>query len=307
MNAFNNAIAFILNIIDYTVSICVCVKVPNILRYKINNTRSILNELMLIITELKDVHERNENRICLRHWRKMIFLTSAVLRNLSLLSFNKIIVNQKIWTFSAMIRENNRFFYKKIIKSYISMIIKKLVNVFNKFVKKIKQIDITIFDINVYWNVTSNTSVVSSNIFKSFMLILDFATFRSFEKSDVDTRMRSQNVEQFKQIAQQILEKLNFKRSWMKLSSDQFMKNWKKTMTLMISKTWLSIRNDYSSWLLDIVTILYNDQRTIINWEENVCHEMNSALSMLFLLFLYWTNVLFRSFIYISAFIIFRS
>ena len=33
----------------------------------------------------------------------------------------------------------------------------------------------------------------------------------------------------------------------------------------MISKTQLSVRNDYSNWLLDIVTIVYNDQETIIN------------------------------------------
>ena len=44
------------------------------------------------------------------------------------------------------------------------------------------------------------------------MLISNFATFQSSEKLDVDTRMRSQNVEQFKQIAQQIFEKLNLKR-----------------------------------------------------------------------------------------------
>ena len=67
LNAFNNAIAFILDTDDYTVSICVCVEVLNILRYKINNTRSTLNELMLIITELKNVHERDEDRICFKH------------------------------------------------------------------------------------------------------------------------------------------------------------------------------------------------------------------------------------------------
>ena len=67
LNAFNNATAFILDIDDYTASICVCVEVLNILRYKINNIRSTLNELMLIITELKNVHERDEDRICLEH------------------------------------------------------------------------------------------------------------------------------------------------------------------------------------------------------------------------------------------------
>ena len=150
MNAFNNAVAFILNIDDYTASIYICVKVFNILCYKVNNIRSILNELLLIKTELKNVHKRDKDKICLKHWRKMIFLTSAILKSLSLFFFSKIIINQEIWTFSAIIQKNNKFFYKKIIKSYISMIIEKLVNTCNKFVKRIKQIDMTIFDINVY-------------------------------------------------------------------------------------------------------------------------------------------------------------
>ena len=45
------------------------------------------------------------------------------------------------------------------------------------------------------------------------MLISNFAIVRSFEKFDVNTRMRSQNVERFKRITQQILEKLNLERS----------------------------------------------------------------------------------------------
>ena len=130
----------------------------------------------------------------------MIFLTSAILRSLSLFSFNKIIMNQMIWTFSAIIQKNNKFFHKKIIKSYISTIIERLVNAFDEFVKKIKQIDMTIFDINIYWNVTSNISVVSSSTFKSFMLILNFTTFRSSKKLEIDIRMRSQSVERFKRI-----------------------------------------------------------------------------------------------------------
>ena len=155
---------------------------------------------MLIITELRNVYERDESMICLKYWRKVIFLTSAILKSLSLFFFSKIIMSQKIWTFSAMIRKNNRFFYKKIIKNYISMIIEKLVNAFDEFVKKIKRIDITVFDINIYWNVMSNTSVALSSTFKSFMLISDFAIFRSFEKLDVNTRMRSQSAERFKRI-----------------------------------------------------------------------------------------------------------
>ena len=67
LNAFNNTTAFILDIDNYTASICVCVKVLSILRYEINNIRLILNELMLTITELKDMHEKNENKVCLKY------------------------------------------------------------------------------------------------------------------------------------------------------------------------------------------------------------------------------------------------
>ena len=66
-NAFNNAVAFIFDIDDYIISICVCVEVFNILYYKVNNIRSTLNELMLIIIKLRNVYEEDENRICLKH------------------------------------------------------------------------------------------------------------------------------------------------------------------------------------------------------------------------------------------------
>ena len=68
----------------------------------------------------------------------MIFLTNAILRSLSLFSFSKTIVGQEVWTSPAVIRENNRFFHEEIIKSYISMIIERLVNAFNEFVNRIK-------------------------------------------------------------------------------------------------------------------------------------------------------------------------
>ena len=67
LNAFNNAAAFILDIDDYIISVCVCVEVLSILRYKINNIQSTLNELILIITELRNVHEKDKNRIYLEH------------------------------------------------------------------------------------------------------------------------------------------------------------------------------------------------------------------------------------------------
>ena len=302
LSAFNNAVAFILDTDDYTASICICVEILSILRYKVNNTRSTLNELMLIITELRDVHEKDEGRICLKHWRKMIFLTSAILRSLSLFSFSKIIMNQEIWTSSAMIRKNNRFFHEKIIKSYISMIIERLVNAFDEFVKRIKRINMIAFDINVYWNATPNTPVASSSTFKSFMLISGFAAFRSSEKLEIDTRMRSQSAERFRWIVQQTLEKLNFRKSRVVSSSDQLMKNWRRKR----SKARLSVRDNCSSWLLDIVAVVYSGQGTTTNWGGDVCHEVDSALPMLFLLFLYWTSVSFRSSIYTSAFIAFR-
>ena len=82
-----------------------------------------------------------------------------------------------------------------------------------------------IFDTNVYWNVTLNTSIVSSNIFKSLMLISDFATFRSFEKFKVDTRMQSQSAERSKRIVQQTFKKLNVKKSRIESSSNELIKN----------------------------------------------------------------------------------
>ena len=67
LNAFNNAIEFIFDIENYIVSICICVEGLSILHYKINNFRPTFNELMLIITELKNVHKEDESRVCLKH------------------------------------------------------------------------------------------------------------------------------------------------------------------------------------------------------------------------------------------------
>ena len=53
----------------------------------------------------------------------------------------------------------------------------------------------------------------------------NFATFRSFKKFEIDIRMRLQSADRFKQIIQQILEKLNLEKSRVESSSDQFMKN----------------------------------------------------------------------------------
>ena len=70
------------------------------------------------------------------------------------------------------------------------MIIERFVNAFNQFVKKINQIDMKILDISIYQNVMSNTSVASRSTIKSFILILNFVTFRSSEKFEINIRMR---------------------------------------------------------------------------------------------------------------------
>ena len=57
------------------------------------------------------------------------------------------------------------------------------------------------------------------------MLISKFAAFRSSEELKIDIRMRSQNVERFKRIAQQTLKKLNLEKSRIESSSDQLMKD----------------------------------------------------------------------------------
>ena len=56
------------------------------------------------------------------------------------------------------------------------------------------------------------------------MLISDFAAFRSFKKLDVDIRTRSQSVERFNRITQQIFKKLNLERFRIESLSNQFMK-----------------------------------------------------------------------------------
>ena len=52
--------------------------------------------------------------------------------------------------FAAMRRENNKFFKKKIIKNYIDIITERLINVFNDFLKKFKQIDMHVFEAHEY-------------------------------------------------------------------------------------------------------------------------------------------------------------
>ena len=193
-----------------------------------------------------------------------------------------------------MIRKNNKFFHEKIIKSYISMIIERLVNAFNEFVKKIKQIDMTVFDINVYWNITPNISVASSSTFKSFMLILDFATFRSSEEFNVDIRMRSQSAERFKRIIQQTFEELNLKKSRIESSSDQFMKNWRKKRWL-----WWFRRRDC---LFEVIirTDCMISWRLFIMIKERSLTEKRTCVTKWILLFLcyfcgFYTELMFHS------------
>ena len=67
LRVFNVAVAFIFDIENYFVAICACVEILNILRYKINNTRFKMNKLILMIIELKRLHEKINNTIYLIH------------------------------------------------------------------------------------------------------------------------------------------------------------------------------------------------------------------------------------------------
>ena len=67
LRAFNVVVAFIFNIKNYFAATCICVKTSNVLRYKINNTRFKINKVILMITKLKRLHEKINNKIYLTH------------------------------------------------------------------------------------------------------------------------------------------------------------------------------------------------------------------------------------------------
>ena len=67
LRAFNAAAAFISDTENYPAATCACVKISSVLRYKINNTRLKMNKLMLMIAELKRLHEKIDNKIYLTH------------------------------------------------------------------------------------------------------------------------------------------------------------------------------------------------------------------------------------------------
>ena len=78
---FNAIVNFIFNNKDYTVAVCVYIRIKSVLQYKINNIHLKLNELKIIIAKLKSIHKEKENEIvCLTHWRKVIFLLSLIFK-----------------------------------------------------------------------------------------------------------------------------------------------------------------------------------------------------------------------------------
>ena len=67
LRVFNVVVAFIFNIENYFVAICIYVKISNVFHYKINNTCFKMNKLILMIAKLKRLHEKIDNTIYLIH------------------------------------------------------------------------------------------------------------------------------------------------------------------------------------------------------------------------------------------------
>ena len=110
-----------------------------------------MDELMMMIAELRRLHEeREDSTVCLAHWRKVIFLLSIILRSSSLPSLNNAIVGREAWISAAVKQENNKFFHEKTIRNYVGMITERLINIFDDFLKKIRQTDMNAFETNDY-------------------------------------------------------------------------------------------------------------------------------------------------------------
>ena len=65
--AFNVTINFISENEIYETTICKCVKIKNMLRYKVNHIQLRLNELIIIIMKFKKIYEEEKSVVCLTH------------------------------------------------------------------------------------------------------------------------------------------------------------------------------------------------------------------------------------------------
>ena len=63
LQTFNAIVNFVFNKKDYAVAVCNCVKMKNVLQYKISNTQFKSNELMTIMTKFKRIHKGKNNEI----------------------------------------------------------------------------------------------------------------------------------------------------------------------------------------------------------------------------------------------------
>ena len=176
IRAFNAAVSFISENEIYKTTICKCVKVESMLRYKVDHIQSRLNELIIMIMKLKRIHEEEESVVCLIHWKKLMFLLNTVLKLLKLIALNDAIVDRNLWTSFAVQQKHKQLFHDETIKNYIGVINERMINVFVEFLKKIKQTNLNNFEINIYWNAALKSSTSS----------LSFVVFNSFEQLQID-------------------------------------------------------------------------------------------------------------------------
>ena len=67
LRVFNVAINFISENKVYEAAICKCMRIKNILRYKVDHTQSRLNELIIMIMKFKKIYKEKKNVVYLTH------------------------------------------------------------------------------------------------------------------------------------------------------------------------------------------------------------------------------------------------
>ena len=67
LRAFNAAINFISENKIYETTICKCVKIKNMLRYKVDHIQLKLNELIIMIIKFKRIYKKEKNVVCLTY------------------------------------------------------------------------------------------------------------------------------------------------------------------------------------------------------------------------------------------------
>ena len=117
----------------------------------------------------------------------MIFLLNLIFKILLLSSLSEAIVDRLRWNNSAIKQKNRKPLDQKIMKNYVDVVSEQLINTLVKFLKKLCQINMNIFEAHIYWNFSKVSSsitfaILKSTALKSDALKSDFFDFRSLEK-----------------------------------------------------------------------------------------------------------------------------